>query len=103
MSSVAGGRCGGVHDITGAGPRTTSGVTGPTAKAVLAADAAGGLERGERAVEPSGVGRARPREAAFQHILAVEMRTLAVGRGDRMHDAGLAGPDTCGRGSASPG
>ena len=29
-------------------------------------------------------------QAALQHILAVEMRALAIGRGDRVHDAGLA-------------
>ena len=33
MSSPAGGSFGGTHDKTGAGPRTTSGVIGPTAKA----------------------------------------------------------------------
>ena len=33
VSSLAGGSRGGVHDSTGAGPRTTSGVIGPTAKA----------------------------------------------------------------------
>ena len=35
MSSLAGSSRCGAHDITGAGPRTTSGVTGPTAKALL--------------------------------------------------------------------
>ena len=33
VSSLAGGSRGGVQDRTGAGPRTTSGVMGPTAKA----------------------------------------------------------------------
>ena len=33
VSSLAGWMRCGVHDSTGAGPRTTSGVTGPTAKA----------------------------------------------------------------------
>ena len=33
VSSLAGGKRCGTHDSTGAGPRTTSGVTGPTAKA----------------------------------------------------------------------
>ena len=33
VSSLAGWMRCGVHDITGVGPRTTSGVTGPTAKA----------------------------------------------------------------------
>jgi hypothetical protein len=35
VSSLAGSSCGGTHDMTGAVPRTTSGVTGPTAKALL--------------------------------------------------------------------
>ena len=36
VSSLAGGSRGGTHDSTGAGPRTTSGVTGPTAKRLAA-------------------------------------------------------------------
>ncbi len=32
VSSLTGGSRGGTHDSTGAGPRTTSGVIGPTAK-----------------------------------------------------------------------
>jgi hypothetical protein len=49
------------------------------------------LKRGKRPVEPARVGRARLAEPAFQHVLAVEVRALAVGRRRRMHDRGLAG------------
>ena len=54
-------------------------------------DAPARLERRERAVEPAGVGPAGPRQAALEHVLAVEMRALAVGRRRRMHDGRLAG------------
>jgi len=40
VSSFAGGSRDGVHDSTGAGPRTTSGVIGPTAKASRLAEPA---------------------------------------------------------------
>ena len=86
----------GVHDSTGVGPRTTSGVTGPTAKARRSLRTrASGCEPAERAVEPAGVGAARLGQPAFQHVLPVEMRALAIGRRRRMHDRGLARPCTC--------
>ena len=50
------------------------------------------FDRDERAVEPAGIGGARCGEAAFEHILAIKMRAFPVGRGDRMHDAGLTRP-----------
>jgi hypothetical protein len=43
VSSLTGCRRGGVHDRTEAGPRTTSGVTGPTAKACRPREFAGPL------------------------------------------------------------
>ena len=83
VSSLAGGSRGGTQDNTGAGPRTTSGVTGPTAK--LCGDHSRRshpirrFKLGERTIEPAGIGVSGPGEAAFEHILAVEMRALAVG------------------------
>ena len=59
--------------------------------APLGIDAACRLERDERAVEPAGVGRAGLGEPAFEHVLAVEMRALAIGRRRRMHDRRLPG------------
>ena len=93
VSSLAGRTRCGDHDSTGAGPRTTSGVTGPTANALLpcAIDAAAGRKAGERAIEPAAVARRRFWQAAFQHILAVEMRALAIGRGAGMDDDRLVG------------
>ena len=61
VSSLAGMiRCGD-HDSTGAGPRTTSGVTGPTAKdfAAFRIDPAAWRKSGERAIEPAAVARRR--------------------------------------------
>ena len=93
VSSLAGGSRGGVHDSTGAAPRTTSGVIGPTAKASRLAEPArpSGASVVEGAVEPAGFRGARPQHAAFEHVLAVEMRALAIGRRGRMHDGGGAG------------
>ena len=92
MSSLAGGSRRGVHDRTGAGPRTTSGAMGPTAKASRPPPARpAGCSESERAIEPAGVARAGLAEAAFQHVLAVEVGALAVGRRGRMHDGGRAG------------
>ena len=85
-------RCGD-HDSTGAGPRTTSGVTGPTAKALPPfGDPAFGREPAERTIEPAGIGRARLVDTAFEHVLAVEMRALAIGRRSRVDDIGLVRP-----------
>ena len=53
--------------------------------------AAAGLERRERAVEPTHLGRPGLAEAAFEHVLSIEMRPVPVRRRDRMHDGGLAG------------
>ena len=91
VSSLAGSRRGGAQVRTGAGPRTTSGVTGPTAKISppFGLTCRSRLKRAERAVEPAGVDRAGLAEAAFEHVLAVEMRALAIGRGGRVHDRRL--------------
>ena len=95
VSSLTGGSRGGTQESTGAGPRTTSGVMGPTAKVRrpfwLVRTRSSGSSARQRAVEPAGVGTAGPRKAAFQHVLAVEMRALAIGRRHRMHHDGLAG------------
>ena len=60
--------------------------------AAVAAQARFGLEPAERAVEPARVGAARIGQSAFQHILPVEMRPLAIGRRGRVHDRGLPVP-----------
>ncbi len=52
-------------------------------------DPPAGFERRERTVEPAGIGGARLREPAFEHILPVEMRALAIGCRDRVHDRRL--------------
>ena len=44
---------------------------------------------GERAVEPAAVRAARAGIAAFQHVLAVEMRAVAIAGGDRVDDGRL--------------
>ena len=54
-------------------------------------DASARREPGERAIEPPTFASARLRQAAFQEILAVEMRPLAIGRGARMDDDRLLG------------
>ena len=59
--------------------------------AAVAAHARFRLEPAERAVEPAGVGAARIGQPAFQHVLPVEMRALAIGRRGRVHDRGLPG------------
>ena len=53
-------------------------------------DSPAGFERRECAVEPAGIGRAGLREAAFEHILPIEMRALAIGGRDGVHDRRLA-------------
>ena len=63
----------------------------PDREGVAPAGTAGRRQRGERAVEPAGIGRARLAEAAFEHVLSVEMRALAIGRRGRMHDRRRAG------------
>src|SRR5262249_56320224 len=49
-------------------------------------DTAARFERGEHAVEPAGVRVARPCEPALQHVLAIEMRALAIRRCGSMDD-----------------
>ena len=61
-------------------------------RAALIGDPPARFDRKERAVEPAGIGGARCGEAAFEHILTVEMRAFPVGRGDRVNDAGLTSP-----------
>ena len=43
----------------------------------------------QRAVEPAGLHPARSGIAAFEHVLAVEMRAVAIGRRHRMNHRGL--------------
>ena len=43
----------------------------------------------QRAVEPAGVDGAGPRDAALEHVLAVEMRALAIGRRGGVDDGRL--------------
>jgi len=50
-----------------------------------------GRETREHAIEPAGIGASHSGVAAFQHVLPVEMRALAVGRRHRVRDDGLAG------------
>jgi hypothetical protein len=45
----------------------------------------------ERAIEPAGIRASYSGVAAFQHVLPVEVRALAVGCRHRVHDDGLAG------------
>ena len=52
-------------------------------------DAAVRLQRDQRAIEPAGVDGAGPRDPALEHVLAVEMRALAIGRRGGVHDRGL--------------
>ena len=48
-------------------------------------------QRRDRAIEPARADAAGPRKSAFQHVLAVEMRALAIWGGDRMHHGTLPG------------
>ena len=93
VSSLTGCRRGGVHDSTGAGPRTTSGVTGPDREGAPAARVGRGARRepGKRTIEPAGIDGSGLGQPAFQHVLPVEMRALPIGCRHRMHDGGLAG------------
>jgi hypothetical protein len=59
--------------------------------AVAGIDPAARFQRRQRPVEPAGVGGPGGGEAAFEHVLAVEMGALPVRGRDRMHDACLAG------------
>src|SRR5260370_1154740 len=43
-------------------------------------------QRHQRAIEPAGINGAGPRDAAFEHVLAVEMRALAIGRRGGVND-----------------
>src|SRR6185312_2616321 len=63
---------------------------GTNRKGVLAADATSCLEAHQRAVKPPGL-TARPREPAFQDILSIEVRSIAIGRCDCMYDHHLSG------------
>ena len=92
MSSLTGGSRGGTQERTGAGPRTTSGVIGPTAKACRPCGSTrppGSSAASARLSQPvsaaPGFG-----QAAFEHVLPVEMRALAIGRRDRVHDRRLS-------------
>ena len=76
-------------EITGASPRRISGTFWLIATARSRAGAAG--KRGQRAVEPAVGGADGLRQAIFQHVLPVEMRAIAVGRGDRLEHDQLAG------------
>ena len=92
VSSPAGGSLGGVQDSTGAGPRTTSGAIGPTAKAlrdVGSARSAGASVASARLSQPVSTAPGR-RQPAFEHVLPVEMRALAIRRSGRVHDGRCA-------------
>ena len=91
MSSLAGSSCCGAHDITGALSAHHQRRNRPHGYGTTAAriDAAVGGKRQQRAVEPAGIDGAGPGEPALQHILAVEVRTLAIGRRRGMHDGRL--------------
>ncbi len=58
----------------------------------LSSHALAGGEGRDGAVEPAGIGAARALVAAFQQILTIEMRALAVGGRGRMDDRGLLLP-----------
>jgi hypothetical protein len=47
------------------------------------------FERDQCAIEPARVDGTGPGDPALEHILAVEMRALAIGRRRRVHDRGL--------------
>jgi hypothetical protein len=57
----------------------------------LRVDAAGGSKSGKCAIEPAAVADRGLGEAAFEQILAVEMRTFAIGRGASVDDDRLLG------------
>jgi hypothetical protein len=54
-------------------------------------DLAARRETGERAIEPTGIADRHLGQAAFEQILAVEMRAFAIGRGAGVHDDCLIG------------
>ncbi len=93
VSSLTGIKRGGVQDRTGAGPRTTSGDTGPTAKASRPRGFAGlaRLEPGQRTVEPAAVDGAGLGQAAFQHVLPVKVGAVPIRRRDGVHQGGFPG------------
>src|SRR5262249_38191015 len=71
---------------TGAGPRTTNGVTGPTAKALLPFEptrSSGARPTSKRLSHPVWTAPFNP---ALEHVLAIEMRALAIGRGSGVDD-----------------
>jgi hypothetical protein len=54
--------------------------------AAVRTDPISGHKAHEQTVEPPGVGRARLFGTALEHVLAVEMRALAIGRGSGVDD-----------------
>jgi hypothetical protein len=46
-------------------------------------------QRHQGAVEPAGIGETGPGDAALEHVLAVEVRAIAIGRGGGVDDASL--------------
>ena len=52
-------------------------------------DAAVRRQREQRAVEPAGVDPSGLRDPALEHVLAIEMRALAIGRRGGVHDGRL--------------
>src|SRR5207244_10418921 len=49
-----------------------------------------GGQSSERSIEPARINRARAGVSAFQHILPVEVRALAIRRSCRVNDRGVA-------------
>ena len=83
----------GDHDSTGAGPRTTSGVTGPTANALRPFGSTrppGARPASARLSQPLSLGAGFGRPLSEQ-ILAVEMRAFAIRRRAGMNDDRLIG------------
>src|SRR5208282_4216739 len=59
--------------------------------AALRVDAAAGSKSGQCAIEPAAVADRGLGEAAFEQILAIEMRAFAIGRGASVNDDRLIG------------
>ena len=83
LSPALGSPCG-AQPSTGAGPRITSGAVTPTPSPPRAGAARRG-KGGDGAVQPAAIGAVRPRITALQHILPVEMRTVAVAGRNGVH------------------
>jgi hypothetical protein len=58
-------------------------------EAVLVRDAFTTGNLGDCPIEPTGLHEARPRHAAFQHVLTIKMRPFAIARRRCMHDRGM--------------